>query len=122
MSAGLPPNLAAAVARIRLRAEAAFLARLNAGTGFGDARAPTQIHLRDGAAGARLGRVAARPSDTHKKAAAEVAAAIAELGDGSDGADDSRLALLATRFALTAAEDALVRIAFAYAIDVDTRA
>ena len=112
--------LARAIALVRLRAEAALLARLNAGSGFGDPRAPSQIHLRDPAASARLGRAAARPSETHKRQAAEVAAAIAAAtADGDAGS--SRLALAAARLGLSEAEDALVRLAVAYAIDADTR-
>jgi len=112
------PAMMALVARIRLRAEAAFLARLNAGTGFADQRTPSQIHLRDPAAVARLGRVALRPSETHSKQAAAVAAAIAaaELEP-----DTSRLAELAARTALDDAEVALAAIALAVAIDDDTR-
>ena len=75
--AALPPDLAPTVARLRLLAEAAFLARLNSGSGFGDVAAPTQIHLHDRAASARLGRAAMRPSETHRKALAEVEAALA---------------------------------------------
>ncbi len=115
----LPAELAAAIAAIRLRAEAAFLARLNAGSGFGDPRAATQLHLRDPAASARLGRAAARPSETHKRQAAEVAAAIATAEQAP--ADTSRLALAAARLGLSPAADALVRVAVAYAIDPDTR-
>ena len=117
----VPAALAPAIALVRLRAESAFLARLNAGTGFGDARSPAQIHLRDTAASTRLGRVAARPSETHKKAAAEVATAIAaaEREVGPDEA--SRLALAAARLELNAAERALLQLAVAYAIDADTR-
>ncbi len=118
MSLGLPASLAPAISRVRLRAEAAFLARLNAGAGFGDPRAPTQLHLRDPAASRRLGRIAARPSKTHAQAAAEVAAALADADARLDG---SRLALLATRFALPPAEAALAAIAIAAAIDADTR-
>ena len=118
MTAGLPVELAPAIARVRLRAEAALLARLDAGAGFGDPRAPSQIHLRDPAASARLGRVAIRPSKTSEKAAAEVAAALA----GADAVPDrSRLALLTERFALPAAEAELAAVAVAYAIDADTR-
>ena len=118
-AAALPPDLAPTVARIRLRAEAALLARLNAGSGFGDAGAPTQIHLHDRTASARLGRVAMRPSDTHRKAAADVEAALQAAPAAPDGA---RLAILAARLALTEAEQAMAALAVAYAIDADTRA
>ncbi|MCL4224888.1 MAG: ATP-binding protein [Myxococcales bacterium] len=119
---GVPDELAADLGLLRLRAEAAFLARLNAGSGFADPRAPTQIHLLDPAASARLGRAAARPSDTHRRQAAEVAAAIAaaEAVRPATG-DGSRLGVAATRLGLTPAEAALLRLAAAYAIDRDTR-
>ena len=110
--------IAALIARIRLRAEAAFLARLNGGSGFGDARAPSQIYLRDPAAAQRLGRVALRPSDTHGKQAAAVAAAIV----AADAVPDtSRLAALAARTQLATAELQLAAIAVAFAADDDTR-
>ncbi len=118
-SAALPLDLAPTVARIRLLAEAALLARLNAGSGFADGGAPSQIHLHDRAASARLGRVAMRPSETHRKAAAEVAAAL-EVAPPAPA--DARLALLAARLVLTPAEQALAGLAVAHAIDADTRA
>jgi hypothetical protein len=119
----MPDVLAGAIGIVRLRAEAALLARLNAGSGFGDPRVATQIHLRDPAAAVRLGRAAARPSETHKRQAAEVAQLLAtataamRAGDG----DTSRLALAVARLGLSPAEDALLRLAVAYAIDADTR-
>ena len=115
--------LDAAIALVRLRAEAAFLARLNAGSGFGDPRSPAQLHLRDPAASARLGRAAARPSETHRRQAAEVASALATATSAlaAAGGDASRLALAAARLGLSEAEDALARLAVAYAIDADTR-
>ncbi|MEZ4402899.1 MAG: ATP-binding protein [Kofleriaceae bacterium] len=111
-------TLAAMVAVVRLRAEAAFLARLNRGTGFADPRAPTQVHLRDPAAVARLGQVALRPSDTHKRAAAAVDAALAAALAVTDA---SPLAALAARLALPPAHCALAAIAIATAVDDDTR-
>src|SRR5262245_45652823 len=119
----MPDVLAGAIGIVRLRAEAALLARLNAGSGFGDPRVATQIHLRDAWAGTRFGRAAARPSETHKRQAAEVAQLLAtataamRAGDG----DTSRLAVAAARLELSPAEDALLRLAVAYAIDADTR-
>jgi SpoVK/Ycf46/Vps4 family AAA+-type ATPase len=118
-TAALPADLAPTVARVRLLAEAAFLARLNSGSGFGDVAAPTQMHLHDRAASARLGRAAMRPSDTHRKAAAEVDAALAATPlPPADG----RLAVLAARLALADHERALAALAIAHALDPDTRA
>ena len=114
----MSPALAALIARVRLRAEAALLARLNAGSGFGDARTPSQLHLRDPDAAARLGRVGLRPSDTHKKQAAAVAEAIAAAETSPDA---SRIAELAARTGLSDAEAALAAIAVVAAIDDDTR-
>jgi hypothetical protein len=112
--------LAPHVARVRLSAEAALLRRLNAGVGFADARAPGQIYLRDPAAQARLGRATLKPSDTHRKQAAEVAAALAAAEAGL--ADHpSRLADLAARFDLGATETAIVEVALGHALDADVR-
>ncbi|MBP6845817.1 MAG: ATP-binding protein [Kofleriaceae bacterium] len=115
----LAPDLAALVAVVRLRAEAAYLAQLNRGAGFADPRYPTQLDLRDPGGAARLGILALRPSDTHKKAAAAVAAALAVA---EAAAPPSPLAALAGRARLTPAERALAELAVAVAIDDDARA
>jgi hypothetical protein len=113
-------DLAPHVARVRLAAEAALLRRLNAGVGFADPRAPGQIYLRDPAAQLRLGRATLKPSDTHRKQAAEVAAALAAT-EASLVDHPSRLADLAARFVLGPTEAAVVEIALAYALDGDVR-
>jgi len=114
----VPAPWASLVAATRLRAERALLVRLNRGAGFADPRAPTQVYLRDDAASARLGQLALRPNDTHRKAAAAVDAALAAV---EAAAPPSPLAPLVARAGLTAAEAALIAIAIAAAIDDDTR-
>ena len=114
----LAPGVAALFAIHRLRAEAAFLDRLNRGSGFADPRAPTQVHLRDRDAVARLALVALRPSNTHAKAAAAVAAA---LETALAAAPPSPVDALVARGTLGPAEAALAAIAIAVALDDDTR-
>ena len=114
----VPAPWASLVAATRLRAERALLVRLNRGAGFADPRAPTQVYLRDDAASARLGQLALRPNDTHRKAAAAVDAALAAV---EAAAPPSPLVPLVARAGLTAAEAALIAIAIAAAIDDDTR-
>ena len=114
----VPAPWASLVAATRLRAERALLVRLNRGAGFADPRAPTQVYLRDDAASARLGQLALRPNDTHRKAAAAVDAALPAV---EAAAPPSPLAPLVARAGLTAAEAALIAIAIAAAIDDDTR-
>ena len=114
----VPAPWASLVAATRLRAERALLVRLNRGAGFADPRAPTQVYLRDDATSARLGQLALRPNDTHRKAAAAVDAALAAV---EAAAPPSPLVPLVARAGLTAAEAALIAIAIAAAIDDDTR-
>jgi hypothetical protein len=74
----LDSPLAAAIATVRLHAEAALVRRLNAGAGFADPRIASQIYLRDEAALARIAGGTLRPQGTHHKAAGELARLIAE--------------------------------------------
>ncbi|HEY5947666.1 MAG TPA: hypothetical protein VIV40_19315, partial [Kofleriaceae bacterium] len=60
--------LVAVVREVRLHAEAALVRRLNAGAGFADPRAASQIYLRDEAALARIAGGTLRPQGTHRKA------------------------------------------------------
>src|ERR1051325_8904524 len=73
-------GLDAAIASVRLHAEAALLRRLNAGAGFADPRIASQIYLRDEAALARLAGGTLRPQGTHRKAAGELAHLISGAG------------------------------------------
>jgi len=110
--------ITAIVGDIRLHAEAALLRRLDAGSGFADARVASQIYLRDGSALARLAGGTLRPQGTHRKALAELEALIAA------SAVDARatpLGLLVRRLALPPIQGALVAGALAYAVDLDTR-
>ncbi len=113
--AGADP-LATLTIDIRRRAEAALLRRLNAGSGFADPRVPSQIYLRDDEALARLAGGTLRPQNTHRKAAAELAATLPVAP-----AHPPRLATLVARTALDADAAALVATALVYAIDLDTR-
>jgi len=108
----------AIVGDIRLHAEAALLRRLDAGSGFADARVASQIYLRDGSALARLAGGTLRPQGTHRKPLAELEAQIAA------SAVDARatpLGILVRRLALPPIQGALVAGALAYAVDLDTR-
>ena len=110
--------LQAIVGEVRLHAEAALLRRLDAGSGFADARVASQIYLRDGSALARLAGGTLRPQGTHRKALAELEALIAA------SAVDARatpLGLHVRRLALPPIQGALVAGALAYAVDLDTR-
>src|SRR5215467_414769 len=89
--------LDAAIASVRLHAEAALLRRLNAGAGFADPRVASQIYLRDHDAMARLAGGTLRPQGTHSKAAKDLDAAIAAARTDARG---TRFALLATRMGL----------------------
>ena len=108
--------LATITVDIRRRAEAALLRRLNAGSGFADPRVPSQIYLRDDEALARLAGGTLRPQNTHRKAAAELAATLPAAPPAP-----ARLATLVARTALDADAAALVATALVYAIDLDTR-
>src|SRR5678816_2905618 len=122
-------GLDAAIASVRLHAEAALLRRLNAGAGFADPRIASQIYLRDEAALARLAGGTLRPQGTHRKAAGELAAAIAagpqaadRDGVGGDaGAAPSRLAVMTERLGIDPIASGVLLIAVAYALDLDTR-
>ncbi|HSR97256.1 MAG TPA: ATP-binding protein [Kofleriaceae bacterium] len=109
--------LAAAIATVRLHAEAALLRRLNAGAGFADPRLASQIYLRDGTALARIAGGTLRPHGTHRKAADELAAAIASAGDAPSG----RLAVLTERLGIDPFGGGVLLVAVAYALDLDTR-
>ena len=110
-------ELAAVIAEVRLHAEAALIRRLDAGVGFVESRAPSQIYLRDPAAHARIAGGTVRPQGTHRKAAEELARAIAAASHG----DDARLATMIARLGLDATESGLLVATIAYAIDLDTR-
>ncbi|MEO6777759.1 MAG: ATP-binding protein [Kofleriaceae bacterium] len=113
----------AVVVELRLHAEAALLRRLNAGAG--DPRSPSQIFLRDPRAAARIAGGTLRPQNTHAKATAELEAAIAEASARSAklvaSAEDSRLAVLCNRLRIGAVPSGVLALAFAYALDLDTR-
>jgi hypothetical protein len=103
---------------IRRHAEAALLRRLDAGSGFADARVASQIYLRDPAAMARLAGGTLRPQGTHRKALAEVETLIA----GSEvDARETPLATMVRRFRLSPLAGAVVAGALAYAVDLDMR-
>ncbi|MBV8756147.1 MAG: ATP-binding protein [Deltaproteobacteria bacterium] len=110
--------LPAIVGEVRLHAEAALLRRLDAGSGFADARVASQIYLRDAAASARLAGGTLRPQGTHRKALAELEGLIA--GAGVD-ARQTPLGLLVKRLGLSAIGGAVTAAALAYAVDLDTR-
>jgi SpoVK/Ycf46/Vps4 family AAA+-type ATPase len=114
-----PPWLASIIIEIRLHAEAALLRRLNAGAGFADPRIASQIYLRDQAALARLAGGTLRPQGTHRKAAEELAAAIA-VATG-DGARQTRLATMTQRLGIDPIGGGILVAALAYALDLDTR-
>jgi hypothetical protein len=111
--------LTAVITEVRLHAEAALVRRLNAGAGFADPRTPSQIYLRDDAALARIAGGTLRPQGTHKKAADELARAIAEAS--KHDSKDSRLAILAQRLGIDAAGSGVLACALAYALDLDMR-
>jgi SpoVK/Ycf46/Vps4 family AAA+-type ATPase len=118
MMTEVPSWLAAIVREVRLHAEAALVRRLNAGAGFADPRAPSQIYLRDDAAHARIAGGTLRPQGTHKKAAEELERAIAEAGQD---AKQTRLGTLTQRLAVDAVGGGLFIAAIAYALDLDMR-
>jgi AAA+ superfamily predicted ATPase len=93
------------------------VARLNEGVG---SRGGPAVYLRDAAARERLGRDPLRPRDSHDEQAAELADAIAQAA-GALAVHRSPLTVLAERFALSAAEGALVGIGLAYELDWDAR-
>ena len=111
--------LAAAIAEVRLHAEAALVRRLNAGAGFADPRLASQIYLRDPAAMARLAGGTLRPRNTHAEAATELETAIAAAS--GPRAHGTRLATLITRMGLDPVAGGLLVAALAYALDLDTR-
>ena len=112
--------LSAAIASVRLNAEAALLRRLNAGAGFADPRLASQIYLRDTAALGRIAGGTLRPHGTHRKAASELADAIASA-EPAAGGEPSRLAVMTERLGIDAAASGALLVAVAYALDLDTR-
>ncbi len=110
------PWLPAVIEEIRLHAEAALLRRLDVGS-------PSQIYLRDPAALARVTNGTLRPQGAHRKANAEVEAAIDDASAKSAKlvASESRLSVLTKRMGIDAAESGLIVAALAYALDLDTR-
>jgi AAA+ superfamily predicted ATPase len=115
------PALAVLVRRVRLRAEAALLRRLNAGYGFADPRAPSEMYLHDREARQRLSRDPLRSRDTHREALAAARDAIAEA-DAEALRLRSRLDELCDRLSLAPAERALLEVLAAYELDADVRA
>jgi hypothetical protein len=115
---GVAGPLAAAIATVRLHAEAALLRRLNAGAGFADPRIASQIYLRDEAALNRLAGGTLRPQGSHRKAAGELAQQIAAATE-DDG--PSRLATMTRRLGIDPIASGVLLIAVAYALDLDTR-
>jgi hypothetical protein len=107
------------IAGVRLHAEAALLRRLNAGAGFADPRAASQIYLRDPAAMERLAGGTLRPRGTHAKAAAELERVIAAATATGPGA--TRLGVMAARLGLDPLASGVLLAAVAYALDLDTR-
>ncbi|HMG55360.1 MAG TPA: ATP-binding protein [Kofleriaceae bacterium] len=116
-------GLDAAISSVRLHAEAALLRRLNAGAGFADPRIASQIYLRDTAALARLAGGTLRPQGTHRRAAGELAQAIAAAAAGgtTDGGEPSRLAVMTRRLGIDPVASGALLVAVAYALDLDTR-
>jgi hypothetical protein len=103
---------------IRRHAEAALLRRLDAGSGFADARVASQIYLRDPAALARIAGGTLRPQGTHRKALAELEALLAA---SEVDARETPLATLVRRFRLSPLDGAIAAAALAYAVDLDMR-
>src|SRR5581483_4954796 len=91
--------------------------RLNAGAGFADPRIASQIYLRDPGELGRLAGGTLRPQGSHRRAADELAAAIARAPDPSA----SRLAILGDRLAVDPVGAGVLLIAVAYALDLDVR-
>ncbi len=110
------PWLTAVLEEIRLHAEAALLRRLDVGS-------PSQIYLRDPAALARITNGTLRPQGAHRKANAEVEAAIDDASAKSAKlvASHSRLAVMTARLGIDAAASGIVAATLAYALDLDTR-
>jgi hypothetical protein len=108
----LAEPFAAAIAGVRLRAEAAVLRRLDVGA---DAR---HAYVRDPAAAARLAGGTLRPQGAQRKALVEVTEKIAQTTVDLDG---TRIAQLAVRFGLDPIAGGVVIVALAYAVDLDTR-
>ncbi|MCG8418581.1 MAG: ATP-binding protein [Proteobacteria bacterium] len=119
-TADLEFTLAPHLKLVRLRAEAALVRRLNAGYGFADARIPAEVYLRDDAARERMSRDSLRPQASHAAQYGEITAAIADATTAAQSAL-SPLTELCKRFALDAAEQALVGVAVAYELDADVR-
>ena len=112
------PELAQVIAELRLHAEAALIRRLDAGVGFADSRAPSQVYLRDAAAHARIAGGTLRPQGTHRTALVELERAIAAATTRDN---DSRLVTMIARLGLDPTSSGLLVAAIAYAIDLDTR-
>ncbi|CAN5323553.1 hypothetical protein BH11MYX1_BH11MYX1_09470 [soil metagenome] len=114
------PWLTAVIEELRLHAEAAVLRRLDVGS-------PSQLYLRDPAALARVTHGTLRPQGAHRKATAEVEAAIADASAKSarlvagQAGPESRLSIMTRRLGIDPAASGLVAAALAYALDLDTR-
>lgn len=122
--AELPVWLDAVIAEVRLHAEAALLRRLDAGSGFADARVPSQVYLRDSAANSRIAGGTLRPQGTHRTARAEVTQALGQASEVSAKLvmeSDNRLVQLVRRLGIDPVGAGLLGAALAYAVDLDTR-
>ena len=106
------------VAEMRLCAEHALLRRLDAGAGFADPRIASQLYLRDAAANARIAGGTLRPQHPHGTALAAIGSALDAARTDIAG---TRLGTLVDRLGLEQVSAALVALAFAYAVDLDTR-
>ena len=103
---------------VRLRAEAAFVKRLNAGYGFADSSIPSQVFLEDNEARERLSRDALLPKDPHEDQEDEIAVEIDEILTRLKG-HDSPLFALANIFELSAIEQNVLTIAVSYGLNKD---
>jgi hypothetical protein len=114
MSGGLEPH----VRRVRLAAEAALLRRWNAGARLTDGAG--DMFVRDPDARSRLTRGTLKPVDAFRKAATDVAAALA-TADRALATGASRLVDLCARFDLDAASRDVLAASVAYELDADVR-
>src|SRR5690242_14649176 len=103
---------------MRMHAEAALLRRLNAGAGFADGRLPSQVYLRNPDALSRIAGGTLRPQGTHKKAADQLARALAEA---TLEAAQTRLSTMTDMLNIDPVGGALISAALAYAVDLDMR-
>jgi hypothetical protein len=103
---------------VRLEAELALLARLDAGSGFTDSRAPAQLYLHDDAARERIAGGTLRPRGTHQAA---IAAVKRELEAFAEPWTGTPVDLIIERFGLDEGAAMLIACAVVYAVDLDAR-